>query len=95
MSGNKDIMPNKPDPYLVDDENPEASADDFAKMRPASEALPSNLYARLVARSQAPANDATEAVVIHLDPETAARLRAAGPGWEDRLGALLRESVGL
>ena len=43
-------MPKKPDPYLVDDE---ATAEDFARMRPASEALAPELYASLVAGYEA------------------------------------------
>ncbi len=88
-------MPSGPDPYLVDDENPELTEADFARMRPASEVLPPDLYASLVARSESLKAGAVEAVVVHLDPETAARLRAEGPGLEDRAGEILRKAVGL
>ena len=88
-------MPSVPDPYMLDDENPELTEADFARMRPVSEVLPPALYARLLARSEASKSGKVEAVVIHLDPETAARLRADGPGWEDRAGDIPREAVGL
>ena len=87
-------MPKKPDPYLIDDENPEATEEDFRRMRPASEVLPPALYKKLVANYEA-RRAAREAVTLHLDPEVAARLRADGPGWEDRAAAMLREAVGL
>ena len=65
-------MPSVPDPYLIDDENPELTEADFARMRPASEVLPPDLYASLVARSNSLQVGTIEAVVVHLDPETAA-----------------------
>lgn len=88
-------MPVEPDPYLTDDDNPELTDERIKAMRPASEVLPPALYARLVERYEARPAGTKEAIVLHLDPDVAARLRADGPGWEDRAGAMLRKAVGL
>jgi len=45
-------MSTAPDPYLIDDENPEWSEDDFARAQPASEVLPPALYAALTDKSR-------------------------------------------
>jgi len=43
----KNATSSKPDPELIDDENPEWTDDDFARARPAREVLPPALYAAL------------------------------------------------
>ena len=42
-------MARKPDPYMADNENPELTDEQIASLRPASEVLPPDLYAKLVA----------------------------------------------
>ena len=42
-------MPKRPDPYLIDDENPELMPEQIRAMRPASEVLPPELYESLIA----------------------------------------------
>lgn len=88
-------MPVEPDPYLTDDDNPELTDEQIKAMRPASEVLPPTLHARLVERYEARRAGTKEAVVLHLDSDVAERLRADGPGWEDRAGEMLRKAVGL
>ena len=45
-------MPRKPDPYLIDDENPEWTAEDFALARPAKEVLPKSFFDTLAKRKR-------------------------------------------
>ena len=88
-------MPVKPDPYMIDDENPELTDAEIAAMRPASEVLPPKLYAALVARYEARKAGKLESVTIDLAPDVAAKLRATGPDWAAHAGAILRKAVGL
>lgn len=37
----------------------------------------------------------SETLSLTLDAEVVARFRAAGPGWRDRMGEVLRRAVGL
>ena len=43
-----------------------------------------------------PKSDATkEQISVRLDPDVVAKLREAGPGWQSRINALLRQALGL
>jgi uncharacterized protein (DUF4415 family) len=87
----------KPDPYLIDDENPEWTEEDFKRARPASEVLPPELYARLTARrpGQRGAQKAPTkvAVTLRLDPDVVAAFKADGPGWQTRINQALKKVV--
>lgn len=90
-------MARKPDPYLIDDENPEWTEEDFKRARPASEVLPPELYARLTARrpGQRGAQKAPTkvAVTLRLDPDVVAAFKADGPGWQTRINQALKKVV--
>ena len=90
-------MARKPDPCLIDDENPEWTEDDFKRARPASEVLPPELYARLTARrpGQRGAQKAPTkvAVTLRLDPDVVAAFKADGPGWQTRINQALKKVV--
>jgi len=61
-----------PDPELVDDENPEWTAEDFARARPAREVLPPEVYAALTDKSK-PAT-----ITLVSDEEDRARSKRMG-----------------
>jgi uncharacterized protein (DUF4415 family) len=43
-----------------------------------------------------PKSDATkEQISVRLDPDVVTKLREAGPGWQSRINALLRQALGL
>ena len=90
-------MARKPDPYLIDDENPEWTEEDFKRARPASEVLPPEVYARLTARrpGQRGAQKAPTkvAVTLRLDPDVVAAFKAGGPGWQTRINQALKKVV--
>jgi uncharacterized protein (DUF4415 family) len=90
-------MARKPDPYLIDDDNPELTDEQLANLRPASEVLPPELYARLTARrpGQRGAQKAPTkvAVTLRLDPEVVAAFKADGPGWQTRINQALKKIV--
>jgi uncharacterized protein (DUF4415 family) len=90
-------MARKPDPYLIDDDNPELTDEQLRNLRPASEVLPPDLYARLAARKpgqRGPQKAATKiAVTLRLDPEVVAAFKADGPGWQTRINQALKKVV--
>jgi uncharacterized protein (DUF4415 family) len=90
-------MPNKPDLTLVDSEAPEATAEWFAKARPASEVLP-GLFGAVVAsqmlkpkRGRPTLAEPKEHVNIRLDADVVGAFRQTGPGWQTRMNTALRE----
>jgi len=65
-------MSTVPDPYLIDDENPEWTEEDFARARPAREVLPPALYAALTDKSR------PHTITIVSDAEDRARQKRMG-----------------
>ena len=80
------------------DENPEWTAEDFARARPISE-FPELAAAFTKAKRGRPIGskkpDAKQQVALRLDPEVIERFKAAGPGWQTRMNDALRAAVGL
>lgn len=77
----------------VDHDNPEWTANDFAKARPASE-LPDHIRAAFP-RTRGPQKAATKVPVsIRLSPEVIEHFKAGGPGWQSRIDEALRKVVG-
>jgi uncharacterized protein (DUF4415 family) len=89
-------MNKKPNPELIDDENPEWTKEDFARARPAREVLPEIFPADLAAEMLKPkrvrgaGKKPPKAVTtLRLPVDTLARWRASGPGWQTRAAAVL------
>lgn len=80
----------KPNPELIDRENPELTAEDFAQARPAQE-----VFAELgvpMPRRRGPSTKPHKiAVSIRLSPDVLAAFRATGRGWQPRVDAALKE----
>ena len=91
-------MKKLPNPELVDDENPEWKAEEFARARPASEVLP-KLFgaqaARTMLRGRPKAAVTKEPVKIRLDADVLMALRSTGDGWQTRINDTLRASLHL
>ena len=78
--------------------NPEWTAAMIAKARPAREVLPKIFGARTVAnmlkpRGRPKSPKSKVAISLRLSPDTLARWKATGPGWQTRMADVLRESV--
>lgn len=81
-----------PRPTAADDDNPEWTADDFARAKPAS-ALPDHIRAAFP-RTRGPQKASTKvAVSIRLSPEVIEHFKAGGPGWQSRIDEALRKVV--
>ncbi len=91
-------MPIHPNPELIDADNPEWTAEDFARARPASQVLPElfsskTAQALLRPRGRPPATQVKERITIRLDPDVLAAFRATGRGWQTRVNDAMREWV--
>ena len=78
--------------------NPEWTAAMIAKARPAREVLPKIFGARtatamLKPRGRPKSSESKIAISLRLPPDTLARWKATGPGWQTRMADALRESV--
>lgn len=90
-------MTKKLNPEMVDRTNPEWSATDFAKAKPASDVL-AGLFGKAQAKEMLkpkrgrPKSAATkEHVNVRFDPEVLEQFRASGPGWQTRMNAALAD----
>jgi uncharacterized protein (DUF4415 family) len=79
-------------------QNPEWTMAMIAKARPAREVLPKIFGARTAAtmlkpRGRPKSPESKVAISLRLPPDTLARWKATGPGWQTRMADVLRESV--
>lgn len=91
-------MSKKPNPELLDDENPEWTAEDFAKARPASEVLPQIFGAKVAQEMLRPrgrprAEHPKERINIRLSHEVVEYFKSAGDGWQTRIDSALRQFI--
>lgn len=83
-----------PRPPVTDNDNPEWTAEDFAKARPANE-LPAHIRDAFP-RTRGPQKAPTKVPVsIRLSPEVIAHFKAGGPGWQGRIDDALRKLAGV
>lgn len=80
----------KPNPELIDTENPEWTAGDFKKALPAREALPASLLQKVGVRGPQKA-PTKELISIRLSREVVESFRASGEGWQVRIDRALKE----
>ena len=83
-------MNKRPNPELVDDENPKWTDEDSRRAVPFS-ALSESLQAKLRGRPKA---DVTkERITIRLSAEVVEHFRRSGSGWQTRMNDVLKEWV--
>lgn len=90
-------MPRIPNPERIDEDAPDATAEWFAKARPASEVL-SDLLGSATAgemlklkRGRPMAANPKEHVNIRLDADVVGAFKGSGAGWQTRINNALRE----
>lgn len=78
------------------DDNPEWTAEDFARAKPASEVLPPEFMAAFVRGRGRPKGsvkpDAKQQVTLRLDRDVIEKFRAGGPGWQSRINEVLKRA---
>lgn len=89
-------MPKRPNPELIDHDNPEWTAQDMARARPAMDVLP-ELFGTKAAktmlrpRGRPRAEVVKDRITIRLSPDVTAAFRASGEGWQTRMDAALKD----
>ena len=87
-------MPKRPNPELVDDENPEWTHEVFARARPAAEMLGEAFMERVARKPGRPkAEEIKQPVSLRLRPAVVKHLRESGAGWQTRVDDALAELI--
>ena len=81
-------MNKKPNPELIDEENPEWTEEMFTQSVRLN-ALPESLQAKLRGRPKAAVTK--ERITIRLSHDVVERFRASGAGWQTRVDAALKD----
>lgn len=81
-------MSKRPNPELIDDENPAWTDAEIKRAEPFA-GLPDSLQAKLRGRPKAAVTK--ERITIRLSPEVVQSFRATGDGWQTRIDAALRD----
>ena len=80
-------MNKKPNPELIDDDNPEWTDDMFAQSV-RFDALPDSLKTKLRGKQKEPTKIS---VTVRYSPEVLAAFKATGKGWQTRMDDALKE----
>jgi uncharacterized protein (DUF4415 family) len=91
-------MKRKPNPQKADRENPAWTKETFTRARKAREVLPEIFGAGTAAKMLKPrgrpkSGNARTLISLRLPPETLARWKATGPGWQTRMAEALSKAV--
>jgi uncharacterized DUF497 family protein len=88
-------MSRKPDPYVLDDDNPEWTAEDFARARPIQETDPGMLeaVAAFRRRGRPPVERPKKRMGFRLAADVVDGIRATGRGYNARVEKVLREAL--
>lgn len=89
-------MAKRPNPELLDNDNPEWTAKEVASARPAKDVLPELFGAQaakamLKPRGRPHAEVVKDRITIRLSPDVTAAFRASGEGWQTRIDAALKD----
>jgi uncharacterized protein (DUF4415 family) len=75
-------------------DNPEWTAEDFAKAKPFAEVFPE--LAASIRKGRGPNKAPTKKLVsLRLSPEVLDHFKSKGPGWQSRIDAVLRKAAGV
>jgi uncharacterized protein (DUF4415 family) len=84
-------MSKKPNPELIDAENPEWT-DEMVKQSVRLDALPESLRTKLRSPPRGPQKAPTKiATTIRLSPDVMAAFKATGAGWQTRIDDALKD----
>lgn len=89
-------MAKRPNPELLDNDNPQWTAKDVARARLARDVLPELFGAQTAnamrkPRGRPPAEVVKDRITIRLSPDVTAAFRASGDGWQTRIDAALKD----
>ena len=84
-------MPKKPDPFMIDEENPEWTAEAAAEAKPFAEMFPEQFKALKDGRP--PVAQPKLHIGFRLAADVVQGVRATGPGYNARVEKVLREAL--
>lgn len=90
---------NKPDPELIDEENPEWTAEDMKRARPAAEVLPKYIGQKATdelfvpGRGRPPKDDRDVNQIVRIDPDVLEAYQQEGKDWQTRINQVLRDNM--
>ena len=82
----------KPDPFMIDDENPEWTARETAEARPFGEVFPDQ-FASWKKRGRPPVEAPKVHIGFRLAADVVESIRATGRGYNARVEKVLREAI--
>ena len=88
-----------PNPELIDDDNPEVTAEELLRARPASEVLPELIGEKAAqellrrGRGRPQKEDKKVSTTVRLDPDVLEAFQREGKGWQTRINEVLREHM--
>ena len=85
-------MANKPDPFMIDDENPEWTAEASAEARPFAEVFPAQ-FAAWKKRGRPPVEAPKVHIGFRLAADVVEGIRATGRGYNARVEKVLRDAI--
>ncbi len=92
-------MASRNPPVVFDGDNPEWTAEDFARARPITDfpdvaaAFPNGTRPR--GRPKGSTTSSKSLVSLRIDNDVLERFRASGPGWQRRVNDALRKAAGV
>ena len=82
------------DTPMIDDDAPELTPEQLARLRPARDVLTPEQYAAVMGRRGRPKAERPKVpVTIRLDSEIVEAFKATGQGWQTRMNETLRRAV--
>ena len=87
------IMAKRPDPYLIDEENPEWTPGAAAEAKPFAEVFPDQFKAMKARGGRPPVEQPKIHIGFRLAADIVERIRASGPGYNARVERALREAL--
>jgi uncharacterized protein (DUF4415 family) len=88
-------MPRERREPAPDEENPEWTAEDFARARPAHEVLSAEVLSAFRKTRGPQRSQKKVPVSIRLSADVVEHFKATGPGWQRRIDETLKEAAGL
>jgi uncharacterized protein (DUF4415 family) len=91
-------MKKRPNPELVDQDNPEFTAADFARARPARDVLPELFGAKVASEALKPRGrpklaQIKQPISLRMDADVLAKWKATGTGWQTRMVEVLAKAA--
>ena len=83
----------RPDPEMIDQENPEWSKADFKRAVPLSK-IPRGIQKAISTRKRGPQKTPTKQLIsLRLSREVIEHFKATGPGWQQRIDEMLKSKI--